>query len=129
MFPIVLASLGELILSVFLNFGTVGVSKAAFRFTDPLEERCGTGVFGTKPASLCPLSLLCTTPIRVSTYISKTSSPFPVLRGVANAPLLSTLRTCAFPLESRSSISCRSFLNALAVITSSLVCSDPIFML
>ncbi len=42
--------------SVLLNFGTVGVSKAAFRFADPVAERRGTGVFGTIPSSLCPLS-------------------------------------------------------------------------
>ena len=65
----------------------------------------------------------------VPTYIPNTSSPpFAALFGVACAPLLSALRTCAFPRDSLSSISCRSILNALAVVRSSFVCSVPIFI-
>ena len=55
--PLTLASLGELIASVLLNLGTAGVSKADFRFIDPLVERSGTGVFGTIPSSLQIITL------------------------------------------------------------------------
>ena len=42
--------------SALLNLGTVGVSNAAFLFITPFVERCGTGVFGTIPSSLYPLT-------------------------------------------------------------------------
>ena len=124
--PLVLASLGELMPSALLNLGTAGVSKAAFLFIAPFVERWGTGAFGTMPSSLF-FSKQGHFAGLGQTYMPNTSSPLAVLLGVAYAPRLSTLRTCALPRDSRSNISCRSFLKALAVGRSSLVCSDPIF--
>ncbi len=97
-------------------------------FLSQVEAVDFDGLFGTTPSSPCfdqfhiKLS-------EVPTYIPNTSSPpFVALFGVACAPLLSALRTCAFPRDSLSSFSCRSFLNALAVVRSSFVCSVPIFI-
>lgn len=42
--------------SALLNLGTAGVSNRAFRFVAPLADRCGTGVFGTIPSNLKPIS-------------------------------------------------------------------------
>ncbi len=90
--------------SALLNFGTAGVSKADLRFVEPFA-RCGAGVLGTMLSSLDTCKYPAANWQSNDAYMPKTSSPFPVLLGVANAPLLSTLRTWAFPRASRSSIS------------------------
>lgn len=78
--------------SALLNLGTAGVSKADLRFVEP-PARCGAGVLGTILSSLDTCKSLAANWQSDHAHIPKTSSPFPVLLGVANAPLLSTLRT------------------------------------